>query len=124
MKTIIAGSRDLKWADVRAAISACPWWMEITEVVSGRAPGVDRLGEAWAKQNGIPVIPFPADWTRYGKAAGPIRNSQMAQNAEALLAVWDGVSDGTADMIEKADARNLRVFVWNKQDHPTRGDAV
>lgn len=112
-RVIIAGSRDI--ADRRileAALQACPWSDEITEVVCGEQRGVDTLGKEWGNAHGIPVKPFPADWDTYGKAAGPIRNAQMAAYADALIAVWDGESAGTRNMIEQAEAKGLRVFVF------------
>jgi hypothetical protein len=54
---------------------------------------------------------FPADWKTHGKAAGPIRNRQMAKNAEALIALWDGNSRGTKNMIETATKLGLKVYV-------------
>lgn len=84
----------------------------ITEVVSGGAPGVDSLAETWAAQNGIPVKQFPADWNRYGRKAGPIRNTEMAGYAEALIAVWDGRSKGTRNIIQLVRRRGLKVFVY------------
>lgn len=111
MKTIIAGSRLItSFAIVAEAIEASGF--HITEVVSGGAPGVDALAEKWAEQNGIPVKQFPADWDRYGRKAGPIRNQAMAEYGEALIAVWDGKSRGTRDMIRRARKHGLRVFVY------------
>lgn len=113
MRTIIAGGRDIDDPKVlEAALAACPWTAEITEVVSGKARGIDTLGERWAEANNIPVAPFPADWNLNGKAAGPIRNTAMSNYAEALVAIWDGQSRGTKDMIDKATAKGLCVFVW------------
>lgn len=66
-------------------------------IVCGTARGADRLGEKYAKENGFHVAYFPADWERYGKAAGYIRNREMAQNADALVAFWDGESRGRLD---------------------------
>lgn len=110
MKTIIAGSRDIVNMDhIMFAISVSGF--HITEVVSGTARGVDRLGEEWAKANSVPVKSFPADWDRYGKSAGHRRNTEMALYADALIAVWDGVSSGTHDMILKARNRKLKVFI-------------
>lgn len=54
---------------------------------------------------------FPADWNKYGKKAGPIRNKKMANYAEALLAIWDGKSCGTKNMIQQAKENNLRIYV-------------
>lgn len=72
----------------------------ITEVVCGMAISVDRLGEQWAINRSIPVKEMPADWNRNGKAAGPIRNREMAKYADAAIIIWDGFSDGTRNMID------------------------
>lgn len=111
MKVIIAGSRDIYDYDlVKEAIVASGF--EITEVVSGRARGVDSLGERWAHENGVPLQTFPADWEKFGKAAGPIRNGEMAEYSEALIAVmWSEGSKGTANMVKQAEAKGLRTFV-------------
>lgn len=110
MKTIIAGSRQgVTLKDVEEAMAKCGW--VITSVVSGCARGVDTMGAMIAERRGIPVHEYPADWETYGKSAGSFRNGQMANNAEALIAVWDGKSKGTQNMIKGATARGLRVFV-------------
>lgn len=110
MKTIIAGGRDIDdFALVKEAVAESGF--EITEVVSGKAPGVDSLGEQWARENDIPVKEFPADWDTHGKQAGPMRNRQMAQYADALVAIWDGQSRGTSNMIQNARAYGLEVHV-------------
>ena len=57
------------------------------------------------------VAYFPADWDKYGKAAGFIRNEQMAQNADALVVFWDGKSRGTKNMIELAAKYKLKVRI-------------
>lgn len=111
MKTIIAGSRAIRdYGVVARAIQESGF--EITEVVSGGAQGVDSLGEVWANGNHVPVKRFPAKWKRYGSKAGPIRNQQMADYADALVAVWNGKSSGTRDMIKKARKCGLKVFVY------------
>jgi len=73
---------------------------EPTEIISGGAPGIDRLGELYAGANRIPCKVFSADWVAYGRAAGPRRNLEMAKYGDALLAIWDGKSPGTRNMIE------------------------
>lgn len=113
MKTIIAGSRGI--TDLRLlekAIEASG--IDVSQVVCGGARGVDDLGRKWAG-NGhrIPVKMFPAQWDRYGKSAGHIRNTQMAHYAEALIALWDGKSKGTKHMIKEAKNLKLQVFVYN-----------
>ena len=110
MKTIIAGSRNLDKPEyVEEAIRECGW--EVTGVVSGGARGVDQQGEHYARLNGLPVFLFPAYGGLHGKAAGAIRNRQMAENAEALIAIWDGQSKGTKNMIDIATRKGLKVYI-------------
>jgi hypothetical protein len=113
MKTIIAGSRTITdYALVEQAVMDSGF--EITEVVSGKEPkGVDRLGEMWADFNCVPVKPFQItqdDWKTYGRSAGPIRNKEMAEYAEALILVWDGKSRGSQSMLAIAKKLNLKIF--------------
>jgi hypothetical protein len=85
---------------------------EITEVVSGRAAGVDTLGETWAEINKIPIKLFPPDRKRYGwPRAAFRRNEEMGDYADALIALWDGKSHGTKHMIDYATQKGLRVYV-------------
>lgn len=84
---------------------------EEISILSGRASGADTLGEKYAAERGYKVLYFPADWEQYGKQAGPIRNRQMADNADALIAFWDGKSRGTKNMIEEAQKRGLKVAI-------------
>lgn len=110
MKVLIAGSRGIvDQVTVDTAIQESGF--TISEVVSGGARGVDSLGEAWAKAQGIPVKRFLPDWKTYGKAAGPIRNSDMVAYAEAVIAIWDGVSPGTGDTIRKAQTSGKPVYI-------------
>lgn len=80
-------------------------------IVSGHAAGADALGERYAHENGLDLEAHPADWVNNGRAAGPIRNAEMAAVADALIAFWDGSSKGTADMIKKARVKALKVVV-------------
>ena len=101
MKLIIAGSRSFDDYDLlcEKASQVNENFDEITEVVCGGAKGADILGKKWADENGIPVKLMPANWSKNGKAAGPIRNREMAEYADALLVFWDGESLGTKNMI-------------------------
>ena len=110
MKVVIAGSRSIvnPMIIVEAIVES---GFAITEVVSGGAQGVDSLAEKWATQNEIPVTIFSPDWKQFGRRAGPIRNSEMAGYADALIAIWEGKSKGTKDMITKAEKAGLKVFV-------------
>lgn len=105
MRIIIAGSREITDYDyVRLACELTSF--RPTEIVSGKAKrGVDTLGEAWAREVGLPIKEFPADWERYGRGAGMRRNSEMAAYADGLIAIWDGESPGTLDMISKMKGR-------------------
>jgi hypothetical protein len=115
MKVIVAGGRDFtNYALVEEAIKISGF--EISQIVSGKAKGVDTLGEVWALANNIPVEAFPADWSQHGRAAGPIRNKQMAEYADALIAIWDGESKGTANMIQQARSKKLNVFIYLVKD--------
>lgn len=121
MKLIIAGSRNISDAeiiiDVMAVEELAIMYLQDgklempEEVVNGGCWGVDMAGVTWAERYSILIKTFPPDWTRYGKSAGPIRNEQMAEYADALLAIWDGESKGTFDMIKKADKHGLEMLV-------------
>lgn len=116
LRTIIAGSRDrVKYSDICRAVELCGWVP--TVVISGKARGADEFGERYAREHSIPIEEYPADWEQFGKSAGPRRNAQMAEVAEALIAVWDGESRGTKNMIETARAKGLRVYVHGVAGH-------
>lgn len=110
MRTIIAGSRrctDMKALEL--ALAECGWVP--TVILSGTARGADLLGEEWAKRNNVLIERFPANWEAFGKSAGFMRNYQMAENAEALVALWDGQSRGTASMISISRRLRLRLYI-------------
>lgn len=114
MKVVIAGSRNFKKYDLIEQVveDVIKRGINITEVVSGGARGVDTMGEAWAVKKGVNVKRYPAEWNKYGLSAGPIRNRQMGDYADALIAIWDGTSSGTKNMIDYAKEKNLLVFVY------------
>lgn len=111
MKTIIAGSRTASLQDVIKALELCPFTEKITEVVSGGARGADSYGEVLAEEYLTPIKRFPAQWNKYGKRAGYVRNLEMAEYADALIAIWNGTSSGTFDMIQRAKDKGLEVYV-------------
>lgn len=98
MKLIIAGSRHILVSNEEIKALLNHYGLNPSEIVSGTARGVDQCGETYAHTNGIAVAEFPADWNKHGKAAGPIRNQQMAHYADALLIIWDGKSSGSGHM--------------------------
>ncbi len=113
MKAIIAGCRYYTDANF-IAIKLNKFKPYIDEVLSGGAQGVDQLGERWAEYYSIPVRKYPADWAKHGRAAGPIRNEEMAKDADALFAFWDGnkVRSGTWDMIQTAIKYKLQIHIF------------
>jgi len=112
MNVIIAGSRTASKRDVWNALCQCPWTNEISCVISGCAQGADTIGASWAKWKSLPVIEMPADWKTHGRSAGMIRNKDMLNIADALIAVWNGQSMGTKNMISIAKKKGLKCFVF------------
>lgn len=133
LKVIIAGGREFDdYEAVKLAVEQSGF--DIGEVVSGGAKGADALGEQWADDNGVPKKTFKANWNdtkhsdaivkfrknpwtqqeeAYNWAAGFMRNSDMANYADALIAMpGDG---GTRDMIKKAKEKNLQVFIYEEK---------
>lgn len=112
-RLIIAGGRDFD--NYEALEKAVDYLLsnisdEIV-IVCGKARGADTLGERYAKEHGYKVLYFHADWDGLGRRAGIVRNEEMAQNADALVAFWDGESRGTKNMIETAQKYKLLVRV-------------
>lgn len=118
-RVIIAGSRSFNDQDLfdnTIHDVLLSYYTEELEIVSGGCTGADRMGEEYAEEWDIPLRVFNADWDAYGKAAGPIRNEQMAKYAaEAdegiLIAFPIGESKGTRNMISLARQYGLRVIV-------------
>ena len=110
-KLIIAGSRTFTdYQLLKRTLDKLLINKTDIEIVSGAARGADKLGERYAAEHGYKLTHFPADWSK-GKGAGFIRNNEMALYADALVAFWDGLSRGTAMMIELAKGKNLLVRV-------------
>ena len=114
-KVIIAGGRD--FSDYALLCEKCDCILSQKRkshsvvIVSGTARGADSLGERYANERGYPIQRFRPDWKAAGRAAGFVRNAQMADAADALIAFWDGQSKGTENMIGIARKRNLLVRV-------------
>jgi len=114
MKIIIAGGRNYQFTDKDVEKLNSIKHLT-TEIVSGGAKGVDSEGERWAKSNGIPVKMFKADWNQYGRAAGPIRNKQMAQYADAIVLFPGG--SGTDNMHANAVKANLKIYDYRDKNN-------
>lgn len=122
MRCIIAGSRNIRDAnEIAFAIKDAQkqWGKNITVVLSGAAAGVDSVAASLAKAAGIPVEDYPAPWNGinpetnrpHGKGAGMYRNKQMIAKADYVIAVWDGKSKGTKNLIDEAQRSGLPVYV-------------
>lgn len=112
MKVIIAGSRSIHPS--QEYIQACvdKSGFDITELVWGKAPGVDAAAYVWSLTKGIPDKPFPAPWEKSKKRAGGSRNFAMAIYADALIAITvPHGSPGTANMIWHMDAMGKPVHI-------------
>lgn len=113
-KVIIAGTRTFD--DYEALKAYADYKLgqikEDIEIISGGATGADALGERYAKEKGYTIKRFPADWNRYGRKAGPLRNKQMADYADAVIIFWDGSSRGTKNMLEIAREQGLKIGIY------------
>lgn len=77
------------------------------QIISGGAKGADKMGEIYAKKRGYDLKIFPTKWDLFGKKAGYLRNEEMAKNADAVIAFWDGNSPGTKHIIRYAEKLGL-----------------
>lgn len=110
MRVIIAGSRKIdKYNILIDAINESGY--QIKTVVSGGANGADKLGEQYAINNDLELDVHKANWDLHGKRAGYLRNKEMSECADALIALWDGESRGTKHMINLATKAGLKVYV-------------
>ncbi len=115
MKCIIAGSRSITdYNLVKEAVQASGFLdddLSEFEVVSGMARGVDTLAILYSKEYKLKLHKFPANWELHGKKAGILRNIEMGEFSDALIAIYDGKSKGTRQMIDWAKKNGLRVYV-------------
>jgi YspA, cpYpsA-related SLOG family len=114
MKVIIAGGRTFN--DFGLLCEKCDNILvnqTDIEIVSGTANGADKLGERYASKRGYPCTRFPANWNKFGKSAGYLRNKEMAEYGDALIVFWDGKSKGTKHMIDLAENFELKIRVIN-----------
>jgi hypothetical protein len=110
---LVAGSRtfvnyDLLEKTLDSLIKSCPFDECIVHIVSGAAKGADTLAAKYAQEHGYLLHEFPAEWRKYGYAAGPIRNKQMHEfikthKYRVCVCFWDGKSRGTKDNFELAE---------------------
>lgn len=118
MRVIIAGGRDFD--DYKLLKEVCDEFLKdfnVTEIVSGKSLGADTLGEKYAKERNIPIKEFPANWIKFKKGAGHIRNGEMAEYGDCLIAFYDGKSTGTKNMLEQAYKKKLimKITLYKKK---------
>lgn len=80
-------------------------------IISGGARGADSLAERYIKDYGLECFIFRPDWNKHGKAAGYIRNQQIVDESDVIVAFWDGESKGTKDTIDKARRAKKPTFI-------------
>ena len=97
MKIAIIGSRSITDADIGKYVS------EGDEIVSGGAAGIDTLAAEYAKRNGLKLTVFLPEYEKYGRAAPIVRNKQIVDYADKVIALWNGSSKGTMSVIEYAE---------------------
>lgn len=97
---LIAGSRGYgNYKELSREVKNYIENVEDVQIITGCARGVDYMAKMFALENNIPCTVYLAEWNKYGKSAGPIRNRQMAEKAQAGLIFWDGKSKGTENML-------------------------
>lgn len=110
MRILVCGSRHFNDCFILKEVLEK---LEIKTIIHGDARGADRLAGGYARTWGIEEVKFPADWEKYGKAAGPIRNQQMLEEGkpDMVIAFLAPNSRGTKDMISRAEKANIPVKI-------------
>lgn len=117
MKVIIAGPRDLSVTHKEIGRAILNSGFDVTEIISGGASGIDSCAIAFAQNNKVPFSVCYANWQEYGRQAGPVRNREMAKQADALIIVkrkgtW---TRGTRNMHQTALEFALPTHVEDKE---------
>jgi len=110
MRVLVCGSRHFTdYELLKETLDA----YEISTLIEGEARGADTLARTYAERRGVDVLPFPARWSEHGKAAGPIRNTQMLKEGipELVIAFRGPNSRGTQNMIDQAVKAGVEVKI-------------
>jgi len=107
MRVAVIGSRGLQ---VRGLGEYLP--KETTEIISGGAKGIDACAREYALRHGLKLTEYLPEYSRYGRGAPLKRNITIIENADLVLAFWDGSSKGTKYVIENCKKRNIPVQVY------------
>lgn len=106
MKIAIIGSRTITNYNLESIVSD-----EVTEIVSGSAKGADTLAREYAEKHGLKYTEFLPDYSRYGKAAPIVRNKQIADYSDKVIALWNGKSKGTKSVIDYCRKENIEIEI-------------
>ena len=113
-RVVVAGSRDFSdYSRLSAELDKLLAGKTNITIISGTADGADKLGEQYAREHDLKIEQFPANWERFGKSAGHIRNEHMVLVADAVVAFWDSKSPGTKHLIDFARRTNTPCKVIN-----------
>ena len=99
MKIAVVGSRDIHTVDIGKYLPFCD------EIISGGAEGVDACAADYARKNGIKLTVFLPQYRRYGRAAPIVRNKEIVDYADKVIAFWNGSSRGTLSVIKYAEKK-------------------
>lgn len=114
MKVLVCGGRDYKdWDQMYSVMDGIDGDNKITWLIHGEARGADRMAGAWAVSKGIHISSFPANWAKYGKRAGYVRNKQMLDERHPDLVVAFPGGRGTAMMVQLAREQGVPVIEIN-----------
>ena len=116
MRVLVCGGRDFDdWGRLCSELDKLLFdSARLIHIIQGGAKGADFLSRVWAKFRNCPWSEYPADWKKYGKGAGHIRNQQMLDEGkpDLVLAFPGGV--GTADMVRRARKAGVEVIEVNE----------
>ena len=118
MRIVVSGGRDI--TDKKTVEKVLSGEIAVKDVViTGGCSGVDKIAHDYARRYFADTEVHKADWDKHGKAAGPIRNAKMMEDADLLIAFWDGRSKGTRSAID--EARKLGVETHIHYIKPPKG---
>lgn len=111
-RIVIGGYRNFNNYDVfKDFVDSCIGKETEITILSGHCKGADLMAERYAKEKGFALEIYPADWQKYGRAAGPIRNKQMVENADTVIAFVSESASGTKNLIGNAKKLGKELFV-------------
>ena len=113
-RIVVGGSRSFTdYGTLEKYLDTCLQDCTEITILSGHCQGADLMAERYATEHGLAIEVIPANWKKYGRAAGPIRNREMVEHSDVVIAFWDGKSRGTRSLIEYARAlkKELRVVM-------------